>query len=125
MVCLIAGRLWEVVAHGSSTVLYLHCKFFRESCSSDNVKLIVGWFFFFLSFILFSHLMKTCGAPSKGNSISVLNLREIPNDCCLLRMGPFLIRSSRKIYIPTFVFSLRCSLHYVTVVLRGSLNFLL
>ena len=70
LVCLIAGRLWEVVAHGNSTVLYLHCKFFRESCSSDNVKLIIGWFFFCLSFILFSRLMKTCGAPSKSNSIS-------------------------------------------------------
>ena len=70
LVCLIAGRLREVVAHGSSTVLYFHCKFFRESCSSDNVKLIVEWFFFFLSFIFFWRLMKTCGAPSKSNSIS-------------------------------------------------------
>lgn len=42
----------------------------KFNCTSDNVKLIVGWFFFFLSFILFSRLMKTCGAPSKSNSIS-------------------------------------------------------
>ena len=101
----------------------------KFNCTSDNVKLIVGWFFFFLSFILFSRLMKTCGAHQKATASlkrkAVLNLREIQNDCCLLRMGPFLIMLSRKIYIPAFVFSLKYSLHYVTVVLRGSLNFLL
>ena len=71
--------------------------------SSDNLKLIVGWFLFFLSsFLLFSfdvwwrlaepHQKATASLKRKA----VLNLMEIRNDCCLLRMGPFLLRLSRK-----------------------------
>ena len=47
------GRTWNFKG------LKVYGKCFRESCSSDNLKLIVGWFLFFLfSFLLFSFDVK-------------------------------------------------------------------